>query len=592
MPKRARYLITTADELTWKFDRPVLFLGEWCRLYDRRSVWEPMDGLVAAPFGIQPGQPEKDLAYVQTLSSQLLIELSAALNTFHNKSHSPRYWNILLGHWLQRYTEVCYNRYFTIEKALSTYNISSTATFDYANYSLATPDSASFVSVIKEDRWNQIFYTRILKFLGGVDPDSTSIRSKSVLPSNDEINTSPACKLNLKSLIIEVFIRLARLLSRGNDAFIVNTYLPKLQEINLQLMLGQFPQLWRSPLLQAVPVDEEMRRRFMLSGENHSGFERFVRHQLADIIPVCYLEGYAKLCQQADSVPWPAMPKFIFTSNSFDTDEVFKAWLGFKVECGVPYFAGQHGNNYGTYMGNLNWPELVSSDRFITWGWSNGNCKYIPSIIFKTAGQKKIKSKPNGGLVLVENGAPDPITTHDLYFKFSKYQEDQFCFVESLPEAIHEQLRVRLFLNKGDFRWSEKQRWHVRSPNTRLVADAPSDPTIWELYAQSRIVVFSFDSTGILETLSLNIPTVCFWHDGFDHLLSSAMPYYEMLMQVGIIVDGPEQAAKHIALHWDDMDRWWGSEAVQRARQLFCDEYAKTEKHPIRTLKRLLTKDL
>ena len=70
------------------------------------------------------------------------------------------------------------------------------------------------------------------------------------------------------------------------------------------------------------------------------------------------------------------------------------------------------------------------------------------------------------------------------------------------------------------------------------------------------------------------------------------MPYYEMLMQVGIIVDGPDQAAKHIALHWDDMDRWWESEAVQRARQLFCDEYAKTEKHPIRTLKRLLTKDL
>lgn len=35
-----RYLITTADERTWKFDRPVLFLGEWCRLYDRRHVWQ------------------------------------------------------------------------------------------------------------------------------------------------------------------------------------------------------------------------------------------------------------------------------------------------------------------------------------------------------------------------------------------------------------------------------------------------------------------------------------------------------------------------------------------------------------------------
>jgi hypothetical protein len=29
MSEVARYLITNADERTWKFDRPVIFLGEW-----------------------------------------------------------------------------------------------------------------------------------------------------------------------------------------------------------------------------------------------------------------------------------------------------------------------------------------------------------------------------------------------------------------------------------------------------------------------------------------------------------------------------------------------------------------------------------
>ena len=38
-----RHLITTADERTWKLDSPVLFLGEWCRLYDRNAVWDKMD---------------------------------------------------------------------------------------------------------------------------------------------------------------------------------------------------------------------------------------------------------------------------------------------------------------------------------------------------------------------------------------------------------------------------------------------------------------------------------------------------------------------------------------------------------------------
>ena len=38
--KKKYHLITSANELTWKFDRPVVFLGEWCRLDDRKHVWQ------------------------------------------------------------------------------------------------------------------------------------------------------------------------------------------------------------------------------------------------------------------------------------------------------------------------------------------------------------------------------------------------------------------------------------------------------------------------------------------------------------------------------------------------------------------------
>ena len=43
MIKQKKYLITTAIEETWKFDQPVIFLGEWCRVYDRRHIWQNMD---------------------------------------------------------------------------------------------------------------------------------------------------------------------------------------------------------------------------------------------------------------------------------------------------------------------------------------------------------------------------------------------------------------------------------------------------------------------------------------------------------------------------------------------------------------------
>jgi putative transferase (TIGR04331 family) len=96
----------------------------------------------------------------------------------------------------------------------------------------------------------------------------------------------------------------------------------------------------------------------------------------------------------------------------------------------------------------------------------------------------------------------------------------------------------------------------------------------------------------LLETLSLNIPTLCFWQDTFDVVTPIARPYYEMLQEVGIIFNTPEEAAKHVALHWGNIEKWWGSETVQNARILFCNQYAKTEKKPLRTLKRILTRDV
>lgn len=58
MKREPRFLITTADERTWKFDRPVIFLGEWCRSYSRRDVWGAMDAVMALPYGL--GRSKKD----------------------------------------------------------------------------------------------------------------------------------------------------------------------------------------------------------------------------------------------------------------------------------------------------------------------------------------------------------------------------------------------------------------------------------------------------------------------------------------------------------------------------------------------------
>ena len=76
-----------------------------------------------------------------------------------------------------------------------------------------------------------------------------------------------------------------------------------------------------------------------------------------------------------------------------------------------------------------------------------------------------------------------------------------------------------------------------------------------------------------------------------DHLLPSAKPYYELLRSAGILLDTSEQAAEMVALRWDKVSEWWESKKVQDARKAFCEQYARTEKHPASILKKILTQN-
>ena len=580
-----RYLITTADERSWVFDRPVLFLGEWCRRYDRKHVWSKMDAVVAEPYGLDTAQKRQDLEYVDTLVEQLLIELIDVLNEVHETCHNHRYWNIVLGHWLRRYVAVTFNRYRVLEQALSHYDISGTTIFEAKDYSLATMDSLSFIWACSDAQWNHVLFSNLLNYKYSVKQQLEPFPLKGVtgfsLREQNEMLPKPDIIKRFKGLAAAVSLKL----SRETDAFIVSSYLPKKEAIKLHLSLGQLPQLWEKPTFTRVRPDVQQRLKLKLKSSHHQNFEAYVRHQLIDVIPSCYLEGYHSLLNDVNALNWPAKPKFIFTSNGFDTDELFKVWTGLKVNNNIPYFVGQHGNNYGTLLGSSKCPEMMTCDKFLTWGWNNDSQKTIPAFVFKTAGQKKAIGDPCGGLLLMELHAPHWLDPADNYYEFGVYQEEQFRFANALPLDIRQKLTVRLHHNYKNFFWFDDQRW--LDHDSRIKLDLGVAP-IGKLIATSRLVVHSYDSTGILETLLLNIPTLCFWNHGLDHLLPEAKPYYQLLKTVGILNDTPEQAAELIAKHWDDLGLWWNLNEVQEARKAFCNQYARVEKKPIRTLKRLL----
>ena len=91
---------------------------------------------------------------------------------------------------------------------------------------------------------------------------------------------------------------------------------------------------------------------------------------------------------------------------------------------------------------------------------------------------------------------------------------------------------------------------------------------------RARIVVSTTCSTTILESLAFNIPTVAFFDRDSDRFNAHASKYFDMLAEVGILHYDPLSAANFINSVWDDVETWWHSEDVKKAKRSFVKEFA------------------
>lgn len=587
-----RHLITTADERTWKFDRPAIFLGEWCRIYDRKHIWQGMDAIVAAPYGLGQAKKDADYAEARALEEALFPELCSVLNHYHGTQHGSRFWRIVLGHWFRRYVDLMLNRVRTVEQCLQTHQLSGTTAFADEHYALAPLDSYAAIWAFSDDRWNNALYMQILTLLGGVSCPVEVISSD----ISEGYRWPPVLtKIPLKRRILKWGYRqtgkLAGLLARENDAFIINSYLPKKEEIRLQLAIGQVPQLWTSPMQEFTKRPDRVLRYSLsnqIAGESTNTLSDILRSMIFELLPACYLERFAELTEKVQQLPWPKRPKFIFTSNGFDTDEMFKLWTALKVESGCQYITGQHGNNYGTHRYIHTSIEEATPDKFLTWGWTDGLSQHTPAFLFKITRRIGWNYDPDGGLLMIELHEPHRITTWDGTFEFGNYSTDQRKFIEKLQKIPREQLTIRMHSGSYYARWSEIDKWRDFDPDLKIETGAKP---IAKLIAKSRLVIHSYDSTGMLETLSQNIPTLAFWQNDFDHLRESAKPYYQLLVDAGIVHFTPESAAAKVNEVWGNVEGWWTQSAVQEARKQFCDRYARVSQNPVSELKIILTSD-
>ena len=106
-----RFLVLNSNESRWNFKEPILFIDDNCCKIERKKVWSNMDFKIAKPYVVDSEKKDEDLNYVYSLFFQLIKEISVILNTVHKLEYPERFWQILVGPWLENYLTVLFNRY-------------------------------------------------------------------------------------------------------------------------------------------------------------------------------------------------------------------------------------------------------------------------------------------------------------------------------------------------------------------------------------------------------------------------------------------------------------------------------------------------
>ena len=564
-----RRLVFTNSDFVNARTEDVIVMGRWCLVgftaKNRNAVnllpyhWDNRAKLQA------------DYELISKKYYELLEQLSVTFNDIHKVSHGNRYWEILVGPWLRYFIEIVWDLNETVSVLEATHdpneiraNISKNQKGNWIPL-----DFRHFLFAHYYEPWNNELISRILELRLPVICEEAQFESTRIDQDIIE-NISPKSSDKWKN----VFHKVSNALSRQFVTIAIDDFVLSLKDTNyLNMKLGQLPR--GRVILQdskSKTPDWSARETIRNSLEIESVFDEVFSNLIADNIPFSYVESYKDITNEGFK-KYPKSPKMIVTGYGYNSNDVYKSWLGSQTEKGAKLVIAQHGGQFGTRaFDQIEDHQLSIADTFISWGWSDKkHPKIMPLPSPKLSNnQQTIKPLENGGLLVVLHPMTrftTRLSSEPIGPQFHGYLEDQVNMLLSLKKEIRGLTKVRPY--PRDYGWGYRELFQAKGLESML---SKNEKTFSDGLNRSRLFVSTYNATTMIETMSIGFPTVLFWNPSHWEIRNSARPYFDKLHEAGILHYSADSAAKHISTIFDDVSTWWSSEVVVEAREQFCAE--------------------
>lgn len=548
-----------------------LVLGPWCfqGAEDIYSEWDKLDFVAAFANGHENAVASKN-------SYRLFEERSRVLGKNLNQQHGVEYsfifWRHVLCGWMQLLIHFSYARYRHIQNFIArhqdkdlevkitplavewniydTHTMSATSSHPDFDYWL----SSFFIRHMAPANWELVEDT---SFPRHISPEKDAAR-----PQNESLER-PSWRERLREKILNF-------IDRSNFGFVYGT-------------------TWKSQLVLAIFL--KILPRFK---SKHTYYDMLSNYNPTEYFPSEYLdlltqlENYTQpqsLTKDFETYDVPARNvKYKPGRLRVETTDIHKEDRKFIVAHaltnGEKVVKTQHGCWYGVVSNICISPSVeYPYHTFLSWGWNQHDeyqGHFVPISSPMPTMYKDQHHEQEETLIFVDgmtnllserlSGQPGPKYVVDK-------RHHKFEFFEALSANIIEKVAYRphIYHSHGvndvkplmqKFRFKE-------------LFDKPG---LDQRLLGCKLQVIDHYGTTMHTGLAWNIPTVCYWSEGFPDFSATAKADFEELRKHGILFYNATEAADHINNIWPNVQEWWQNPELQRARKKWCYKYARSSR--------------
>jgi len=571
------YLIHSPFINNFTKEQKILYLGDWCikeeDLISNKNTYD----IIPHPFSTIKRKNDA-IKYCNSFYKFSLPVLSNVLNEIHGTKEDTKYWKIIFGSWLIRYIEIYYERYMCISNAKKLYPDLKTIGLSSEDFQIPK-DTTDFILKSFGHHYNFQLYTTIIKEL------NINLEGHINLSFNKRKNNK-TLKNYLKELTNKAFHSFTNsfgsVLAKNriwvSDFGIYGKELMKFVALSNYFFWPMYFNNYRNKLV----VNNDIRSKIskLSIPENNDEFTRIFFKSLSSNMPIIFLEGYNKLKEKIIS-QYPKAPKAIISTNQWFFNDYFKILSAEMQKYGTKLFVVQHGGveGIGRYESEEN--HLVEiCDKYFMWGKKNTFNSKIESIASPKLSSYKnyIYNDKNKYILYVNTSFPDytyVLHSQPLAGLMNNYIEWQFEFFNALDQSIRKLIIYRI---------GKRPTYYNDNRHKKLIdnfSDIKLDNENFSfnhMLKKSKLAVIDSRQTTYIEALLINHPVILFWNQEDWEVRAEVEPYFNNLIDAGILYKSPSEAAKKLESVYKDPKKWWKSAKVQSARNNFVARFANTSK--------------